>query len=192
MKRKIKLYLLRHAPTTDTEQGINGSQTDTLLSERGKKMAKNLVPKLSKKNYNLIIISPLKRTSQTIKPYLDSLKQKIPIEINPLTIERNLGDLTNTVVGDGQIKSHREKSGQDKIAWTPPRGESILDVYERAKKFLEEIRKKYHGKTILLCGHQNFLRCFEMLILNRPIYDFYSDNPPRLKTCEMRYYEIKD
>jgi len=192
MIKNIKLYLLRHSPTKDNEQGINGSQTDTPLSEKGKKLARGLIPKLSKKNYDLIIVSPLKRTFQTIQPYLDSLKQKIPVKTNSLTIERDLGDLTNTVAGDGQIKTHREKSGQDRIAWIPPNGESILDVYKRAKKFLQEIKNKFPKRTILICGHQNFLRCFEMLILNRPISDFYSDNPPRLKNNEMRYYKIKD
>lgn len=192
MGKNIEICLLRHALSTDNEKGINGSQTDAPLSDKGKKMAKDLVPELSKKNYNLIIVSPLKRTLQTVQPFVDSLNHKISVDVNPLTIERDLGDLTNTLAGDGQIKAHRERSKQDRISWVPPNGESILDVYKRAKKFFEEIKEKYPSKTILICSHQNFLRCLEMLLLNRPINDFYSDNPSRLKNMEMRCYKIKN
>jgi broad specificity phosphatase PhoE len=190
MDKDIKIFLLRHAPTQDNEKRINGSQTDTLLSKNGKEIAKEIAPTLSKNEYDLIIVSPLKRTFQTIEPYLNSLKKKIPVEVNNLTIERDLGKLTNSVAGDGQIQAHREKSGQNKIEWIPPEGESILDVYERAKRFFNEIQKKYSGKKILICGHQVFLRCLEIIILNKSIYDFYSENPPRLENGEIRFYQI--
>ena len=50
--------------------------------------------------------------------------------------------LTNSHAEDGQIETHRKKQGTDKISWTPPRGESVRDVYKRAKKFLEKIKSR--------------------------------------------------
>ncbi len=185
----MEIYLLRHLSTVDTEQGVNGSRSDTPLSESGKKQAQELVSVLSKHNFDLFIVSPLMRTKQTLQPYLDTLDNPKVIT-EPLTIERDLGLLTNTRSGDGKIEAHRKDQGTDKISWRPPEGESILDVYERAKKFLDKLKNIDAGR-ILICGHQNFLRNLELLLLKRPPEDFYSESPPRLKPGEMRVYTFE-
>lgn len=189
--REKRLYLLRHCSTTGSENGINGSRTDTLLSEKGLAAALELVEKLSVRNYDLIIVSPLQRTSQTIQPYLEALEVRPPIVIEDLTIERDLGELTNTRVGDGKVAASREASGKSKTEWVPPGGESCVQVYGRAQKFLEKIRGRSE-KNILICGHQNFLRCFELAILGQSIDDehFYSESPSRLELGEVREYAI--
>jgi broad specificity phosphatase PhoE len=182
----MKIYLLRHLPTTDTEQGINGSQTDTPLSESSLQRAQELVPKLSKHTYDLFIVSPLIRTRQTIQPFLETLDETNVIE-EPLTIERDLGRLTNTRKGDGKIEKSQQDQGGDTIAWTPLEGESILDVYERAKQFLEKL-KIMDAESVLISGHQNFLRNLELVLLDRSPYEFYSEQPPLLENGEMREY----
>jgi broad specificity phosphatase PhoE len=184
----MKIYILRHLATTDNEQGINGAQTDTPLSEKGKLRAKELVPELSENTYDAFIVSPLQRTLQTIQPYLDTLDNP-KIIIEPLTIERDLGTLTNSRDGDGLIETHRKEQGLDNISWTPPEGESIHHVYARARKFLENLKRLQYD-SVLVSGHQNFLRCFEMLLLGRPAEDFYIEEPPLLKNGERRVYEI--
>lgn len=183
------VYLLRHCSTRDTELGINGSRTDTPLSEKGLTEARSLIPIIAKFNYDLIIVSPLSRTKQTVKPYLDTFKKPPKITIEPLTIERDLGSLTNTVQGDGKIPENMTASGKTKTEWTPPNGESTVDVYKRAQQFFAKI-KSYSENNILICGHQNFLRCLELTIIKKKINDdnFYSDNPARLKPGEIRRY----
>jgi len=187
----MKLYLLRHASTSDSENSINGSRTDTPLSETGLKQAQDLVSKLSENKYDLIIVSPLQRTRQTIEPYLSSVGQG-NIKIDGLTTERDLGVFTNSRKGDGKIKADVQKQGGDRISWKPENGESILDVYERAKLFVQKLRTEYsENSSILICSHKNFLRNLELLILNRPPQDFYSDAPPLLEIGEIRGYEIE-
>ncbi len=185
------LFLLRHCSTRDSELGINGSQTDTPLSEKGARDAKSLISTLSKYNYDLIIVSPLKRTRQSIQPYLDTLKIQPSIIIEPLSIERSLGDLTNTIQGDGKIPESMAASGKTKTEWVPPGGESTVDVFKRAQLVLEKI-KSLSEKNILICGHQNFLRCLELALLEKEIDDenFYSDSPSRLEPGEIRKYII--
>lgn len=184
----MKIYILRHLQTTDNEQGINGAQTDTPLSEAGKMRAQELVLILSQNTYDAFIVSPLRRTLQTIQPYLETLHNP-EVLTEPLTIERDLGIFTNSRDGDGLIKKSRDEQGVGNIAWTPPQGESIHDVHERAKTFLSKISKMQY-ESVLVSSHQNFLRCFEMCLLGRPIEDFYSDQPPLLGNGEMRMYEI--
>ena len=183
----MKIYILRHLQTTDNESGINGAQTDTPLSKAGKELAEDLVNKLSENKYDAFVISPLQRTLQTIQPFLETVDSPIVIT-EPLTIERDLGELTNSRDGDGLIEKHKGEQGTDAIDWTPPHGESINDVYARAEKFLERLSLLPH-ETVLVSGHQNFLRCLEMHLLNRPAKDFYICEPPLLKNGEMRLYE---
>ena len=185
------IYLIRHCITKDSELGINGSLTDTPLSENGLIQARSLIPTLSKFNYDLIIISPLQRTKQTIQPYVDSLKLSPEIVVEVLTLERDLGLLTNSVNDDGQIPASILASGKTKTEWVPPQGESTIQVYLRAKRFLNSLKKRQKSH-ILICGHQNFLRCLEMAIKDIPINDdsFFSDSPPRMEFGELRVYQL--
>lgn len=187
------LYLLRHCVTADSEKGINGGQTDTPLSENGLKAATDLIPILSKNIYDLVYTSPLQRTRQTIEPYLNSLGVKPLVVVEPLTIERSLGILTNSISGDGQVPASIKASGKSKVDWRPEEGESTFDVSVRASKFLE-ILKTRDESNILICAHQNFLRCLELQIQNIPISDetFFSDSPPKLEPGEIRVYGIEN
>ncbi len=185
------IYLVRHCPTKDTEQGINNARVDTPLSEKGQIQADNLVAKISENKYDLIIVSPLQRTYQTVKPYLSTLERPIQIITDELCTERDLGKLTGTVVGDGVIPNAIEESGLSKTEWKPEGGESTKEVYARATKFFEKL-KDYPSKSILICSHQNFLRCLELVIQGKEVNDenFYSENPPRLETGEIRKYVL--
>lgn len=185
----MKLYLLRHASTRDIEQGINSSWTDVPLSEKGSEQAQNLVAVLSQKDFDVFIVSPLQRTRQTIQPYLDTLENPNVI-IDERTIERNLGEFTNTRRGDGIIEKHlKEHFRDDRVAWKPPSGESLKDVAIRAKDFLSWLYLNYKSKSILICGHQGFLRSLELLLLNMSIDDFYSGVSPTLNVAEIRSYD---
>ena len=185
------LYLLRHCSTKDSELGINGSRTDTPLSEKGLLQARELANILLNYQFDLLIVSPLQRTLQTIEPYLNTLKEKPEVVVDPLTLERDLGLLTNSVNSDGKIPESIVASGKPKTEWIPPDGESTLQVYNRAKKFLEKVKKRQENK-ILICGHQNFLRCLELVIRKILLSDenFYSGEPPRLEFGELRKYRL--
>lgn len=185
----MKIYLLRHAKTKDTENGINGSRTDTPLSETGREEAGSIVSVLGKNVYNVFIVSPLCRTVQTIQPFLSTISNP-RILVSNLTTERDLGLLTNST--KEEFKKYLADHGvTDRIAWQPPQGESTLQVGERAKEFLSYLKNEHAEESVLICGHQNFLRCLELLILERQLSDFYSDNPARLKPLELRVYDVQ-
>jgi broad specificity phosphatase PhoE len=185
------IYLIRHCHTTDNELGINASRTDTALSENGLLEAERLVSQLSMYKFDLIVVSPLKRTIQTIKPFLDTLNGKPTVIVEPLTTERDLGIFTNTKIGDGKILADQAANGKSRTEWKPPGGESCAQVYLRAQQFFDKIRNRPE-EHILICGHQNFLRCLELIVLEKPIDDeyFYSPNPARLKNGEIRQYKL--
>lgn len=169
--------------------GINASRTDSSLSRSGQIKARELIPILSQYYYDIFIISPLKRTKETLEPYLHTLKNPVVIS-NELTTERDLGELTHTT--REQFKQYIEKYNiTNRITWQPPQGESVLEVYKRAEQFLKQVKENYPNKNVLICGHQNFLRCLELLILRRPTEEFYSYKPERLAPGELRTYQIQ-
>ncbi len=181
----MKIVLLRHAETTSNKNNKADSQIDAELTENGWKDAHNLIPKLKNLKIDVFIVSPLKRNLQTIQPFLDTLDNPKVI-VNNLTIERNLGDFTGTPMG--VFQKFCDDNNEDKVFCKPKNGESIADTYKRAKKFLLFLEENYKNKTILICGHKNFLMCFETLLRNLDIKDYYKFKS--LKNTEIREFNI--
>jgi len=166
----MKLYLLRHTESIGNESGIADSIMDLGLSEKGKKDAIELIPKLSENKYDIFIVSSLKRTIQTIEPFLDTIEEPIVI-VEPLTIERNLGEFTGTPLGT--FTKYCESKSLDRVSCKSAEGESIEDVYKRAEKFFELITKKYSDKSILISGHKIFLHCLTLVLLGISADKYY-------------------
>lgn len=185
------IYLLRHCQTFESEHGINGSRVDSPLSENGQKCATELVQQLSEYKFDLIVVSPLQRTQQTVQPFIDSLQQPPKIQIEPLVTERDLGKFTNSKTNDGQISNDIRAQGVGKTNWIPEGGESTAWVGIRAKEFLEIVKNR-HEESILLCSHLNFLRCLELVALEEPVDDehYYSEKSTLLKPGELRILQL--
>jgi len=181
----MKIVLLRHTETTSNKYNKADSQIDAELTKKGWEDANDLIPSLQKLNIDVFIVSPLKRNIQTIQPFLDTLDNPVVIS-NELTIERNLGNFTGTPMG--AFQKYCDENKEHKIFCKPKNGESIADTYERAKKLLSFLKEKYNNKTILVCGHKNFLMCFEILLNDLDITDYYKFKP--LKNGEIREFNI--
>ena len=112
---------------------------------------------------------------QTIEPFLGSFEKRPRIIREPLTIERNLGEFTGTQ--KGTFTKYCEENDFDKISCKPKNGESIVEIYERANKFLSLLRKRYRDEKILICGHQIFLNCLQLVLSGKALEDYYSIKP---------------
>ena len=142
----MKIFLLRHSETISNKNNKADSQIDAELTKKGWKDAQDIIPKLENLNIEVFIVSPLKRNLQTIQPFLDTLNNP-KVFVNNLTIERNLGDFTGTLMGTFQ--KFCDDNNEDKVFCKPKNGESITDTYKRAKKFLLFLKENYKNKTII-------------------------------------------
>lgn len=136
--------MLRHTHSIGNEKQIidsTDSKFDLGLSKKGKQQAKELVPKLRGHNFDVFIISSLKKTIETIKPFLET--QSDPkIITKELTLERNTWEFIGKP--KGAINKFCEKHKiKDRISFNPQGGESILEVYKRAKQFLQFLKVKF-------------------------------------------------
>ena len=177
----MKIILLRHAETTSNKKNKADSRIDSELTEKGWKDAHDLILKLVNLKIDVFIVSPLKRTLRTIQPFLDTLNNPEVIS-NELTIERSLGDFTGTPMGTFQKYCHDHN--ESKVFFRPKNGESTADTYKRAKDFLFFLKKNYEEKTVLVCGHKNFLMCLEIAIRGLKIRNYNKFNP--LENAEIR------
>ena len=186
----MKLIVVRHGISISNEKEINASvyeKYDGGLVEEGKEQAQKLMLELKNYNFNNIIVSPLKRTIETIRPYLDTLDNPSVIKLDLVT-ERDLGDLAGTKTGE--IKEFYEKNNViDKVSWIPPNGEAVMEVYNRAKKFLNWLKENCDkDDTILLCSHSGFIRCLTVLINKGDINKFYDQNIP--ENAKIKIFEF--
>ena len=90
----MNLYLLRHCESMHNYNKLldgNNPQdnTDNGLTEKGIKQAEELAKTLKSYNVNLVIRSQLRRTKETIKPYLKNNDKKVII--SKLISERDAG-----------------------------------------------------------------------------------------------------
>lgn len=177
----MKLYIVRHAKAISNEKSINASRYEKYcggLSEKGKKQAEKITSELKKYDFDKIITSPLKRASKTIEPYINSLKVKPKIIKLDLINERDLGNLAGTVRGEVG-KYQKEHNITNKVNWIPPNGESLVDVYKRAKKFLKWLKENCKKEdSILISSHGVFIRALLMAIDGQNINNFYNSKKP--------------
>lgn len=186
----MKLYIVRHGQSLGNVANIiddnSHPETDKNgLSKKGKQQAEEIVKNLKNFKIDIVITSPLLRTKETVELYLKN--NKVKLVISDLTIERNAGIFVGkekTAIKEYCIKNNIK----DRVSFRPEKGESILDVYERSRKFLEYLLKNFKNKSVLLCGHVNFLGCLDVTINKKSIMKFYSYS--YLKNGEIKSYDL--
>jgi len=183
----MKLYITRHCQSLSNAAGIiddNASPGGDLdrLSAVGWAQAEALAKELETRTFDIIIVSPFKRAMETVEPYLKCHNTRVIV--STLIGERNAGVFA-AMPKDAMKKYCHENDIHDRVSWRPENGESILDVYERAKLFLDYLKCDFTDKNVLVCGHTNFLRCLDIAIRETDIMQFYDGE-------ELQHGEIKE
>ena len=168
-----KLFVFRHAETTDNSRGIFSGWRDPELTLKGLSQAREIAEQLRRDKIDYAFASHLKRARKTLEIVLET-RPAIPVFTDDRLIERCYGLL--------QGKSKR-KVAEERSEWftkvhrgydfPPPEGESLKMVENRTLPFLiqlEECLRQNPGNVAISC-HGNSLRpirrVFEHLSLRR-------------------------
>jgi probable phosphoglycerate mutase len=164
------LYIVRHGQTDLNKQGIvQGRGRNTDLNDEGRHQA-NLFHKAYKNvAFDKIYISELKRTQQSIQPFIDD---GIPFE--------KLSGLDELAWGvlEGQPSTPENKAAFMKLMrnWLDGKldskfegGESPNEVKARQLEALKVIMNHPEEKTVLICMHGRALRLFLCILQNLPL-----------------------
>lgn len=155
-----KLFVFRHAETTDNSRNLFSGWRDPNLTSRGLLQAQEIAEQLGRQKIDYAFTSHLKRAKKTLEIVLEK-HRAVPVFVDDRLIERCYGEL--------QGKSKR-KLFEEKPEWfaqvhrgydfPPPKGESLKMVENRTLPFvvqLEEWLRRNPGNVAISC-HGNSLR----------------------------------
>lgn len=154
-----KIFLFRHAQTTDNKEGIFSGRRDPDLTPSGIEEAEKIALELKDQQVTKAYSASNRRTKNTLGIVL---KPHVGVEIitDPRIRERDYGDLT------GKNKEQTSKLyPKDYPKWhrgydtPPPGGESIKQVEERITDFIKDvIANASQNDVIFICASGNSIR----------------------------------
>ena len=155
----MRLYLVRHGETEWNRWDKLQGQVNIPLNENGERQAEKLAKVLAGQQFDTIYSSPLSRCVSTAEIVCG---KDANIELNPIIVEMAFGIYEGFNFGDMTIDESHDLFTYfyDRINYEPPAGaESIEDVVERAKIFLNEMLGKHQNEKVIAFTHGAFLRC---------------------------------
>jgi len=169
-KMTTTLYLTRHGETVDNARQLMQGQTQGQLNDVGVGQAKQLRERLADTHFDAYVASDLKRAIDTAR-ILAGPEQ--PIDTTPLLRERDWGSFTGRYIPDlkGEV-------------W-PDDIETLDDLLARAGRFLDYVRTRYEGKTVLAVGHGIVNKAIQAVYYGKQMRDV-----ERMTNCEVRILEL--
>ncbi len=147
----MKLYIIRHGKTDWNNQKLIQGSTDLSLSDIGKKEILELKKQIDKLDFDLCIASPLKRAKETAKLVIPS---NCELLTDDRLKERYMGKLEGTTVKNYDINKYWNINYEKEDIGV----ETPKEVLTRAGLFLEDIKKDYKDKTILIVSHSGLIK----------------------------------
>lgn len=140
----IKILYFVHGTTTDNQDKLCSGWKEAMLNDLGREQAINLgkVSRERNDNFDIMFTSDLKRAVESSRLAFSDIEKITDKRLR----ECNYGDL------DGKHKSLviYEDHIEDKF----PNGESLIDVENRMREFVEFLKENYDGKTVGIVAHR--------------------------------------
>ncbi len=140
----IEIIFEYHSTSTDNEAGIASGWRDPPLSLIGRELAKELGERRQEERIDAVFPSDLRRAVETAEI---AFGKSIPIHPDRRLREYDYGTMTGAPVD--QIHAERPH----RVDKPFPEGESLSDVAERVRSFLDELGRDWNGKRVVVIGH---------------------------------------
>ncbi len=144
-----------HSTTFDNEAGIASGFHDVELSLKGKQQARELGEYYKNDYFEAIFCSDLRRSYETAEIAFGT---KFPIIRDARLRECDYGDFTGCATK--QIEAQKIQRVREPF----PHGESYEQAAARMKSFLDDVRKNYDAKKVMIIGHRATQYSLEHLI----------------------------
>ena len=184
----MKIYVIRHGQTNWNIEGRIQGKTDIELNNEGNKQALKIKSIIKDYNIDLIISSPLKRARKTAEIINEALN--CPIIFDKSLEERGYGIFEGKVrrlIKDNIINSNLLNNYNINLKYKGI--EPIYDLCERVWNLLDNIKRQYNDKNILLVSHGGTIRA-----INGYFEGMDSDGlirNPNLSNCQIKIYEME-
>ena len=158
----MRLILTRHGETVENQKGIIQGHLPGTLSENGIRQAKKLAERLKDEEIDHIYSSDLARAADTAKE-IAKYHEGVPVTYVKGLRERFLGDLQGVKKTDIGIEKKKFISARNNLGT----GETLEQLYKRAKDFIDETYKKHKSETVMFVGHNGINNAMIAVILNK-------------------------
>ncbi|WP_226889012.1 histidine phosphatase family protein [Nostoc sp. MG11] len=171
-----RVILVRHAQSTyNAQKRYQGSCDDSVLTEKGRNDAYQTGVALRDIRIDAVYTSPLRRVQETVVEILGGMKVEKPVLTSPLLKEIEMPawqGLTYKYVQEHfaadyrcwkerphefQMTAQVERQSRSAIC-VQQQCFPVLDLYDRADQFWQEILLFHTGKTILIVSHSGTIR----------------------------------
>jgi len=176
----MNLYVMRHGSTCWNEKGIIQGHSKNRLSALGKMQVEKVAKENKETKFDIIICSPLMRTVQTANIMNKYHKVKIVKEKRLIEIDQGIFSgrkRSSLTAKEEKIQKLRlKKNGQ----------ESLKEIDDRVKDFLDNVKKDYPFENILVVTHDICAIILEYFIYNEKIgFDKLTFDNAELKKFEI-------
>lgn len=165
------LYLTRHGETVDNANKIMQGQVQGQLNAKGVEQARRLAEEMADKHIDAFVSSDLKRSIDTCRIVAEP--HHAEVVTTPLLRERDWGSFTGKYIPD-----------LEHAVW-PDDIEPLDKLKDRARLFLEFLRREYPNKTVLAVGHGIVNKAIQAVYYNKEMKDIQ-----RMTNAEVRVLEL--
>ncbi len=178
----MKLIIIRHGETEENVAGIIQGHLPGKLSKNGITQAKKVALRFKDEKIDYIYSSDLARAADTAKE-IAKYHSETPIEFVKNLREKDLGEFA------GKRKEEIKYTGDEKITFVEPRnGETTKQLFERAKKVLDETIKRHSEDVVMFVCHGGIGKALIAAINGKEKFDF--EEIERLHNTSVNIYEI--
>ncbi len=176
----MKIYVVRHGETIENANNCLVGRINSSLTENGIEQAKKLRKYFEDKKIDLIISSPLDRCKQTAQ----LISNKIPIIYSDDLLGRDHGEFTgmprDSINFDEYWNYYKDIKYKN--------AESVKTLYNRVAKLIEDLKKKYDDKNIIIVTHSGIIRVLYYYFKGIPEDGILSEIT--IRNCEVFEYDI--
>lgn len=148
-----------HGTTFDNEAHLSSGWNDVELSPLGIRQSKEMGKRYAGDHFDAIFCSDLKRAVDSAKI---GFGEQFPIMIDKRLRECDYGDLTQHPSAEVDVQKPK------RIHEPFPHGESYEQASAQMRSFLDDLKKNYSGKRIMIIGHRATQYGLEHWILGKP------------------------
>ena len=179
----MKIYYVRHGQTDwNLARKMQGGETEKELTSTGIEQAKQTKKELENAKYDIVICSPMHRAIQTAE--IINKDRNVPIITDERIRERKLGELEGNKVTDETEK----KIWDYNLNYQIPNGENIHDFEKRIDEFFDDIKEKYHDKSVLIVAHGGIAKVIKAHLYGMPESQNLAEIS--MNNCEIIEFEI--
>ena len=162
----MKLILVRHGESEANANHILQGQTEGKLTAKGIEQAKKTGKELKEKyKIDMVFCSPLGRCVETLNCILNEYQIEGEIFMSRLLMERDFGEYSEM---ETQLIDWEEMDKESKI--NDEMGvESLADLRERAKLFLEDLKLEEGVETVLVVSHSGPIKMMISILTGKEL-----------------------